>query len=171
MPIASIPSTHCRLQYVCFFLMRGSMTHSFQQHHSTPDKRSQALSLCSNPHFFNLFLQDKKTTFWGALLGNDWGLNRLCLTMLCILCLIYICFTMVSLILCVIKCLPVIIFLFDASPLIAVVPRWSRHLFLGRLREWDSLCCWFGTGDWHLTCLSHLRRWIFLTFHHLPRAL
>jgi hypothetical protein len=53
---------------------------------------------------------------------------------------------MVSLIFSVIECLPVIIFSCDSSPLIAVVPQWSRHLFLGCLREWDSLCCSFGTG-------------------------
>ena len=169
MPIASIPSTHCRLQYVCFLDATLNDTQLSATSFNLWQKVSGTFVVFKPPHFF--FYKIKKTTFWGALLGNDWGLSRLCSTMACILCLIYICFTMVSLIFCVIKCLPVIIFLFDASPLIAVVPRWSRHLFLGRLREWDSLCCWFGTGDWHLTCSSDLRRWIFLTFHHSSRAL
>ncbi len=66
----------------------------------------------------------------------------------------YVCFTMVLLIFCVIKCLPVIIFSYDASPLIAVMPQRSRKTFLGRLREWDSLrCCWFGTDTW-CVCLT-----------------
>ncbi len=73
------------------------------------------------PPIFYFLGTKLKATFWGALLGNNQGLSRLCLTMACILCLVYICFTMVSLIFCVIKCLPMIIFLFDASPLIAVV--------------------------------------------------
>ncbi len=56
------------------------------------------------------------------------------------------------------------LFFYNGSPLITVVTRWSHHLLLGRLREWDSLCCSFGTG------LSDGEDDP-LTFHHLFRAL
>ena len=154
------------MQYLSFLDARLNDTKFLATSFNLWQKVSGTFVVFKPPFFY--FFQDK-ATFWGALLGNDWGLSRLCSTMACILCLIYVCFTMMSLIFCVIN-LPVIIFS-CTSPLIAVVPRWSCHLFLGRLREWDSLCCWFGTGDWHLTCLSDLRRWTFLTFHHSSRAL
>ncbi len=40
------------------------------------------------------------------------------------------------------------LFLCNDSSLIAVVTWWSCHLFLGRLREWSSICCcWRWSSD------------------------
>ncbi len=125
------------------------MTHSFQRHHLTSDKRSQEVHRGQSPPNCFLYIQDQKHPFgdqpcWGrtkawADFVRQWH----------VLCVVRVCFTMVSLIFCVIKCLPMIIFLCVASPLIAVVPQQSCQKFLGHLREWDSLrCCWFVTDTW-----------------------
>ncbi len=128
------------------------MTHCFQQHHSTSDKRSQEVRRGQPPQFFYIY------KIKSILLGTSPVGKRLRLEQTLfdngMSFVLYVCFTMVSLIFCIIKRLPVIIFLYDASPLIAVMPQQSCQTFLGRLREWDSLqCCWFGTDTWRV-CLT-----------------
>jgi hypothetical protein len=129
------------------------MTHSFQQHHLTSDKRSQEVCCGQPPQFFYFIYKIKSILLVTNPVGEQVRLEQILFDN-GISFVSYVCFTMVSLIFCVIKCLPKIIFLCDASPLIAVVPQQSCQTFLGRLREWNSLrCCWFGTDTWRV-CLT-----------------
>jgi hypothetical protein len=86
-------------------------------------------------------------------LGNGWGLSIISFGQewpryygrLASIVTIH-CSTRLSLVFCVIEAFPWSLPCIATSPLMAVMTRRSRHLFLGRLREWDSLCCSFGTG-------------------------
>ncbi len=124
------------------------------------------------PHFFFFFLKKRvRATFRGSdrLEQNIVQWHEFIVP--------FNCFARDSLMFCEIKRLSLIISLVTSvlSPLIAVT-RWARHLILGHLREFHSLCCWFRTELHMVVCLStdcekFWEDWEVLTFHHSSRVL
>ena len=156
--------------------MWGTKRHKVQQQHLTSEAKGLlGTSSLSTPHFlfFIVFLQNNSSNLciWGSgpvkewlkieknSLWQWWPYHFGSLAHIAT----FLCSTRLSLVFCVIEASQWSSSLRSQS-LVPVVTWWLHHLFLGCLRECESLCCSFRTG------LSDMLKMIHLMFHHSSRA-